>query len=313
MVYYLLRLATWLAGRVPRSARLALAGTAAELIYFGWVSKRHATNANMAHILGTSPHDLRARRLARASWRNFGRYVSDFISMPNTTRAEIVARIKDTTPAPGAFALVDEARAAGKGLIVVSTHFGAYDVAAIAMADHYQPIHLIVETIPDPKMDRMWQEQRRELGMEVLRIEKTPRQILRVLKDNGIVAVALDRPLPAGEGVPITFFGRQCWVPGGIAQIALLAGAPILPGYCIYDEQYSDSYYLGAGPLVWPESTGDRKVDTARLTQRVFDALEDQIRARPDQWAMFRRFWPADTAGPAVPVAPPQGATVASE
>jgi KDO2-lipid IV(A) lauroyltransferase len=312
MVYYLLRLASWLAGRVPRPARLALAGVAAELIYFGWVSKRHDTNANMAQILGTSPRDPRARRLARVSWRNFGRYISDFLNVPNTTRVEIVARIKDTTPAPGSFALVDEARAAGHGLVVVSTHFGAYDVAAIAMASHYEPVHLIVETIPDPKMDRMWQEQRRELGMEVLRIEQTPRQILRVLKDNGIVAVALDRPLPPGEGTPITFFGRQCWVPGGIAHFALLAGAPILPGYCVYDERYSDTYYLGAGPIIWPESTGDRKADVACLTQRVFTALEDQIRARPDQWAMFRRFWPEQQPEPAA-LASPEGAAVVSE
>ena len=152
-------------------------------------------------------------------------------------------------------------------------------------------MHLIVETIADPKMDRMWQEQRRELGMEVLRIEKSPRQFLRVLQENGVVAVAIDRPMPPGEGVPITFFGRRCWVPGGIAQIALKAGAAVVPGFCMYDENYSSAYQLAAAGIIYPENTGDKRMDTIRLTQRMFDALEVFIRERPDQWAMFRAFW----------------------
>jgi lauroyl/myristoyl acyltransferase len=300
MVYYLIRFASWLAGKVPRRARLTIAGSATVLIYYGWISKRRVTIENMAQILGTTTRDLRARRLARVSWRNFGRYVSDFIYLPNTTRDAIISRLQDTTPPPGSYAMVDKAREAGKGVILVSTHFGAYDVAGIAVANHC-PVYLIVETIKDPRMDHMWQQQRNDLGMEVLRIEKTPRQILRVLQENGVVAVAVDRPVPPGEGVPITFFGRECWVPGGIAQIALKSGAAILPGYCIYDEDYSATYYLGAGPIISPEPTRDRKGDVIRLTQQMFDAVEVQIRSRPDQWAMFRRFWPPVTATATAP------------
>ncbi len=290
MVYYLIRFASWIAGRVPRPARLRIAGSVTELIYWGWVTKRHHTNANMAQILGTSPRDPRARRMARASWRDFGRYISDFITVPNTTREDIVSRVRDVTPAPGAFGLMDEALARGKGVLLVSAHYGAYDVAGIAVAN-YHPLHLVVETIKDPKMDRMWQEQRRELGMEVLRIEKTPRQFLRVLQENGIVAVAVDRPMSPGEGVPITFFGKQCWVPGGIAQIALKSGAAILPGFCYYDENFSTTYYLKAGKVIYPQSTSDKRADTIRVTQQMFDVLEEQIRERPEQWAMFRLFW----------------------
>ena len=299
MVYYLIRSASWLAGRTPRPLRLRVAGSVTELIYWGWVSKRRVTIANMAQVLGTSPRDPRARRLARISWRNFGRYISDFISIPNTTRDEIVARVRDVTPPPSAFNLLDDALARGKGVVLVSAHFGAYDVAGIAVASHC-PVHLVVETIADPKMDRMWQEQRRELGMEVLRIEKTPRQFLRVLQENGVVAVAVDRPMPPGEGVPITFFGRRCWVPGGIAQIALKAGAAVVPGFCWYDEHYSSTYQLAAADVIYPENTGDKRADAIRLTQRMFDALEVFIRERPDQWAMFRAFWP-DTEGADTP------------
>jgi KDO2-lipid IV(A) lauroyltransferase len=292
MVYYLSRIASWLAGLVPRRARLAVAGRVTELVYFLWVGKRRVTIANYAQILGTTASDPRARWYARRSWRDFGRYVSDFFYMPNTTPAAVKARMVDETPAPGAFTQIDAARARGKGVLLVSAHLGAYDVAGILVATH-TPLHILVETFDDPKMDRLWQEQRRHLGLEVLRIEKTPRQILRVLQQNGAVAVAVDRPLPPGEGVPVTFFGRQCWVPGGIAQIALKSGAAVVPGFCYYDKDFSDAYYLYASPTIIPESTGDKRADAIALTQRIFDAIEEMVRRRPEQWAMFRPFWPA--------------------
>ena len=293
MVYYLTRFASWLAGRVPRRIRLAMAGPMTVLVYYCWPEKRHATLANVAQVLGKPIHDREVRRVARRTWRNYGRYVSDFFYLPNATHAELVARLKDETPAPGVFATIDAALARGKGVLLASAHFGAWDIAGVMAASHC-PIYLIVESFEDPRMDRMIQAQRRKLGMELLPIEKTPRQILRVLQTNGVIGVAVDRPVSPREGVPVTFFGKTCYVPGGIPQLALKTGATILPGFCWYDKDFSDTYYLSAGEPIIPESTGDKRADVIALTQRMYDAMEVAIREHPDQWAMFRQFWPDD-------------------
>ena len=290
-----MRLAHWLAKRVPRPTRLAIAGPLTVLVYYAWKAKRRVTIANMAQVLGTSPRDPRARKLARDSWRNYGYYLSDLFYLPSATQSEIVARAHDTAPAPGSLALVDEARASGKGVVLATAHFGAWDVAGVVVASHV-PLHGVVESLPDPRMDRLLQNQRRGLGMEVLHIEKTPRPMLRVLQQNGVLAVAVDRPVPPDEGVPVTFFGRRCYVPGGIAQLALRTGAVVVPGACWYDATFSSTYYIGAGPVIYPESTGDKQRDATVLMQRIYDALEDFIRPRPEQWAMFRQFWPETDA-----------------
>lgn len=296
VVYYLTRFASWLAGRVPRPVRLALAGPITVLVYYGWVAKRRVTIANMAQVLGVPESDRRVRQLARRSWRNYGRYVSDFFYLPNASKDELLARISDVSATPGGvFELIDRGRAAGKGLIVVSMHFGAWDVAGVAVGSH-APIDLVVESFEDPRMDRLVMEQRGGLGMGIIRIEKTPRQILRALARNRVVAVAVDRPVLPEEGVPVSFFGKTCYVPGGIAQLALKSGAAILPGYCRYDKRYSSTYYLGAYEPIFPVSTGDKRADVITIMQQMFTAMEDVIRQYPDQWAMFRRFWPADTA-----------------
>lgn len=304
MVYYLTRFASWLAGRVPRPVRLALAGPITVLVYYAWAAKRRATISNMAHVLGVSENDRRAKRLARDSWRNYGRYISDFFYLPNATFDELLARMKDVTPAPGSFHYIDQALAPGKGVILVSFHFGAWDVAAVMVRSHV-PIAIIVESFDDPRMDKLVMEQRGKLGLGIIRIEKTPRRILRALQENQVVAVAVDKPVSPDQGVPVTFFGKTCYVPGGIAQLALKSGATILPGYCRYDKNYSETYYLGAMPPIFPQPTGDKRADTIGLTQQMFDAMEEIIRQYPDQWEMFRQFWPVDDA-PALKSATPE-------
>ncbi len=295
MVYWLTRAASWLAGRVPRPVRLAVAGPLTTLIYYLWASKRRVTIANMAQVLGVAPNDPRARRLARDSWRNYGRYLSDFFYLPNTTPAAVLARMRDATPPPGAYGRIDEARARGKGLIIVTAHFGAWDVAGVLVGAH-TPLHVLVDSFDDPRMDALIQQQRRDLGMEVMRVEKSPRAILRVLQGNGTVAIVADRPLPQGEGTPVTFFGKRCYVPGGVAQMALLSGSAIAPGYAWYDADYGEAYNGLLDEPFYPEPSGDRQADTQALTQRIYDAFERTIGQRPEQWAMFRPFWPAEPA-----------------
>jgi KDO2-lipid IV(A) lauroyltransferase len=295
MVYWLTHFASWLAGRTPRRARLALAGPLATLIYYAWVSKRRVTVANMAQILDVTPSDARARRLARQSWRNYGRYLSDFLYMPNSTSEQVMARLRDTSPPPGSLGNLEETLARGKGILLVTAHFGAWDVAA-AMVASQAPLHVVADSFTDRRMDELIQGQRAHFGMRVLRAEKSPRPILRALKDGHAVAVVADRPMTATDGVPITFFGKRCYVPGGAAQIALLADAPLAVGAIHYDERFSDAYYTQLHDIFYPERTGDREADVQALTQRVFSVLEGVIREYPNQWFMFRRFWPKDDA-----------------
>ncbi len=295
MVYWLTEFASWLAGKVPRRARLAIAGPLTTLIYYAWVSKRHVTIANMAQVLGVSPRDARARRLARQSWRNYGRYISDFIYLPNATREQVLERMRDTSAAPGAFAEVDAAKAQGKGLIIVSAHFGAWDIAGVMIASR-MPLYVLADTFSDPRMDELIQGQRSQFGLRILRAEKSPRPILRALKQNDAVAIVADRPMSEGEGVPITFFGRRCYVPGGVAQLALLSGAPVAIGCAYYDDQFSLNYYVRLVETLYPERTADREADAIALTQRIYNTLESIIAERPEQWYMFRQFWPAPPA-----------------
>lgn len=292
MLYWLTRVLCWAAGHTPRRPRLLVAGALGELVYWLWAEKRRVTVRNMTQVLGLPPTHARVRWTARRSWRNYGRYVADFFYLPNTTVAAIAARLRDTAAPPGWSARMDAGRRDGSGALLVPTaHFGNWDVAGVMVGSHV-PLHVIAETFGDPRLNELVQRQRRDLGMTVIPMERTPRRILRVLQEGGAVATPVDRPLLAGEGVPVRFFGRRCYVPGGIAQLALKTGAAIVPGFVYYDEAYSPTYYAYAAEPILPVASGDRAADVVALTQRIYEVIEGHVRAHPTQWYMFRPFWP---------------------
>jgi lauroyl/myristoyl acyltransferase len=291
MAYWMHRILVWLAGHVPRRLRLWIGGTLTELVYLFWVSKRRVTIANMAQVTGLPPSHPRVLWLARRTWRNYGRYVADFFYLPNTTPSAVLARLCDTTPPPGWRGRLDRARSSSHGLLVATAHLGSWDVAGVVIGS-FMPTHVIAESFPDPRLNDLVQRQRAALGMTIIPMERTPRRILRILQEGGVVATPVDRPLPAGEGVPITFFGRRCYVPGGIAQLALKTGAAIFTGFAWYDEEYSPTYYVYAAEPISPEPTGDRRADTIALTQRIYDEIARIVADHPTQWYMFRPFWP---------------------
>jgi KDO2-lipid IV(A) lauroyltransferase len=307
----MMRLMVWLAGHVPRRARLAVAGALGEAVFLVWRSKRRVTIANMAQVLGVALDAPEAREAARRSWRNYGRYTAEFFYLPNASVADIIARIEDTTSDPGWRGRLDAVHTSGRGVLFPTAHFGNWDVGGVVVASFVR-LNVIAETFPDPRLNALVVEQRAKLGMSVIQSEGSLRRIMRVLQDGGSVATPVDRPLAEGDGVPITFFGRRCYVPGGTARLALKTGAYVMPGFVWNDEAYSSTFYGYAADPILFEPTSDRDADVIALTQRIYAQIEHVVRQHPTQWYMFRPFWPVESAAGTLPEASYEAASVAA-
>ncbi len=292
VVYWLARGTHALAGRTPRGLRQTLGAAAGTLSYFAWRSKRLITQHNMAQVLGRPAGDPAVRQLARASWSSYGRYVADFLSFAHMDVAAIEGQGRDLTEGAASWQeYLREALRPGRGVILTTAHFGNWDLAGAIMARHVS-FSAIAETFTDQRLNDLIQKQRQEKGIAIIPLERATRPILRVLQQNQLLAILIDRPLTAVEGVPVKFFGRTTYVPGGAARLALKTGAAIMSGFVWYGRR--GQYYMRAFPPVFPRPDGDREAEIVRLTQSIFDALEEMVRSYPGQWYMFRPFWPAE-------------------
>jgi len=285
MLYPALRSASALARHVSPAWRRRLGALGGEAFYWGWPAKRRNTVRNMAVVLGVDGDEggRRAKAVARASLRNYGRYVTDFFNLPNVPQSELVRR----THAEG-WEHFDRALDAGKGAIFATCHFGLWDYGPPVAADRYPGrVYIVAEPFTSPKVEALIQGQRAAQGATIIPMTNV-RAMVRALKGNNILALLVDRPAE-GDGVTIDFFGRPTTVPAGAATLAALTGAAILPGYVA---RRADGDYEGRIlPPIVPPATGDRAADVRRMTQEVFTALEEIIRRNPAHWYMFRDMW----------------------
>ncbi|HLI70616.1 MAG TPA: lysophospholipid acyltransferase family protein [Ktedonobacteraceae bacterium] len=294
--YWLARAGISLAGWTPRSVRYGLSSAISSASYLGWRSKRLVTQQNMARVLGLPVRDPRVKRAAFLSWSNYGRTASDLIYFPHMNIDRVEEKLEDLTQGSNWREYAHQALAPGKGAVVATAHFGSWDLAGAIVAREF-PLSAIAETFKDPGLNDLLQGHRRDKKIGIIPLGNAGRPVLQELRQNHMVAIVVDRPMTRETGVEVSFFGHKTYVPGGPAALALKGGATVIPGFVWYGHHHK--FYMRAFPPVFPQpcqSPEERTAEIARLTQYIYNALEEMIREWPTQWFMFRPFWPAGEA-----------------
>jgi phosphatidylinositol dimannoside acyltransferase len=116
------------------------------------------------------------------------------------------------------------------------------------------------------------------------------RDVFRVLRSNGCVAIAIDRDI-AGNGEPMPFFGRLAPIPVGVVEIAIRTGAALVP--CVLFRN-GDRARGEVFPELRYDADAPREEEVRRLTAEVLGLFEGIIREHPDQWHVLDPIWPED-------------------
>jgi KDO2-lipid IV(A) lauroyltransferase len=285
-VYWLFRLAILLTRPLP--LRLGYwFGERVALICYWVIFPRHrkALNANLAHVLQSDDPRF-VDSVARRSFRNFGKYVIDFIHFPVMTREEVRERLR--------FDQWDELNAAsdsGRGIIIATIHFGNWDLGAAALAAYGYPINAIAETFPYERMNELVQGSRAKLGMRVIGHDRLGPTVFRILRRGEMLAMLVD--VTTGEaGIRVDFFGGDALVSPAAARIALRTNAWVVPAVVVRGPKDD----LDIRPIIDTSlrdyaPSGDEDRDVAELTRLIMRSMEHVIRQYPDQWFIFRRMW----------------------
>lgn len=293
-LYWLARTAVGISGVTPRPLRYGLGSAISAVSYLGWRSKRLHTQQNMSKVLGLPVDHPQVKRLAFASWRNYGRPASDLIYFPHVNMDRIEAGMVDQSQGGTWQEYARRALSPGKGAIVASAHFGSWDMAGAVVARSF-PVSAIAEMFQDQRLNDLIQGSRRAKNVEIIPMENSARRILQDLHRNRFVAIVVDRPMSREQGIAVSFFGHPTYVSAGPAALALKCGAAVLPGLVWYGP--GGRFYVRAFAPDFPRECAtpeERTQEIARLTQYMYSALEEVIREWPEQWFMFRPFWPTD-------------------
>jgi len=271
--------------RLPRRWAYALAVLAARFAWMFSPLARPRLEYNLKVACPELEHDTRAlRRLSWLNFRNHAKAYADLMQLPTMS----VQNMRPLLKVDGLEHL-EEARAIGKGVLVVSCHMGSYEVVSAIWSATLTPVSFFAEELEPRPLFEWYRDTRARLGISVLTLDHGGiRKVLQALHDKEMVITAIDRDI-TGTGHPMPFFGRLAPIPLGPAAIALRLGTPLFP-VCVY-RLPDDTYQAEGAPLVFAESTGDSRADQVRATEQVLRHLENFIRRHPEQWHVPHRIW----------------------
>ena len=246
-----------------------------------------ASRANLSIIRGRDQEDPEVRALASAmvashfaAWVDFLR----FATRPPEDAARLVEGVIG-------YSRIVEGRLRGKGVLLLTAHLGNWEVGGLMLAQMKQPIHVVL--VPDifPGVERQRRKLHEARGVVEIRVDRSfvpTLAVLRVLSENGIVAMQGDRDFD-NTGIAVPFFGREAYFPRGPLRVAMASGATVLPSFIV---RRPDGRYraIVEEPLV-VETGEDRDAALRRNLERYVAILERYVKEYPDQWYCFYPFW----------------------
>ena len=280
-VYYGYRLASIVVPRVPRPVGYWLADRLGDLSFRFNRRARAAVCDNLRHVLGNGARSLAP--VARRTFRHQARNYVDLFRAPALDGPVLEALIDID-----GWEHLEAARASGRGVILVSGHFGNVDLVLNLLSLRGLRITVVTEHLKPERLYQLVSALRARAGTHIVPVDQSLKPVVKALQAGQCVVLAADRTV-TGTGGIYEFFGAPARLPDGYAALARRTGALILVGFCrrTRDRRF---HLVGYPPFGVPK-THDRDADVRRAVARVLDIFEVTIRAHPDQWVVFERVW----------------------
>ncbi len=231
------------------------------------------------------------RSCAAQSYESLGRTSIEAAVLPGTSREEIIARVERVE----GWEHVEQSRALGKGVIVVTGHLGNWEVGGAYFAARGMPLDVIARGMANPIFEAYVNHTRHQIGMEVIHDKDAVRRTPRSLRDNRFVAFLSDHDALGLASTFVPFFGRPAKTPRGPAVFALRFEVPVL--FIVAIREPSGRYALFIEPVP-VHLTGEREADIDAIVLTYTQMLEQYVRRYPGQYFWQHRRWrrqPPDT------------------
>jgi KDO2-lipid IV(A) lauroyltransferase len=178
---------------------------------------------------------------------------------------------------------LEEAMRGGRGVIVLSGHFAATELAARAVQLRVPDVAGLYRPLRNPLLDELLRRGRGRLAPTLIP-KDSMRQLLRTLKKGTAVWYAADQSYRRRYSVLVPFFGEPAMTNGALTQIARLSGSPVVP---FFPRRLPGGQ--GYEARILPALAGFPTGDVAADARRVNALLEEQIRLAPEQYYWIHR------------------------
>jgi Kdo2-lipid IVA lauroyltransferase/acyltransferase len=238
------------------------------------------------------------RQTAAAAYAHLGREGATMLRLSSLPKERVIER----TVIEG----FDAFRAAvdrGRGVVLVTGHFGNWEIGGAALAARGIPIDGIAQRQSNPLFNRDIVAARERLGMRIIERGRATKEGLRGLRAGRVVAFVADQDARRA-GIFVPFFGRLASTHRGPALLALRTGSPIFLGTALREPDGRYRIRLQEIPV---DRTQETEAAVREVTAAFTARLEAAIRAAPEQYFWHHRRW--KTRPSEEPAVRPSGST----
>jgi KDO2-lipid IV(A) lauroyltransferase len=240
--------------------------------------RRAVTLKNLENSFGAKYSDKQYRAIGLKAYRNIARSMIEYGLFPSLKKKGL----GNFLSLEGRENLQAIAKG-GKGAVLVTGHFGSWELMGAFIAGEGWPIDYLVGEQHNLKVNKLMNDFRSMFGIGLIELGVAARGVFKAVKGGRMVCMLSDQDA-GSDGVIVQFLGRPASTPKGPAAFAIKTSAPLACGFIVRDGWRQR---IIIEPPIQMGLTGNKEQDIKNLTQGYTMLLEKYIRQYPDHW-----FWP---------------------
>jgi len=275
---------SWLVCHLPPSAVAAIGTTLGRLGYWLQPTRAQIGYANLTAAFGERFTPSQRRQIVRRVFGNLGAGAAELLRLP----AIDAAYIERYVPVER-FAQLEEAARSGRAVILLTAHYGNWELSSIVGALKGYPIVALARAQQGfPKLYQLLVSYRESKGCRIVHKGSAMRKLIRALDKREMVGIVGDQT--SRQGLAVDFFGRPALFATGPFQLAYTSKAVILPVFIHRVRGPSHRIVIDVPPI--DLSTAATEDDAVRAGITQFAArLTRHIEEDPAQWLWIHKRW----------------------
>lgn len=284
LVYLCYRICTALVLAMPLAMvyRLGQAGGLLAYLLLGPYRRLARANVTLAYGGRLSPKGI--RRLVRMQFVQLG---ANLLSAIRASKID-VERLREIAVVEG-MPILEEAFARGKGVVLVISHIGNWEL--FAQLCQFLPEHrwsTVYQPLGNRFIEAHVQRSRTRHGVVLFSRKSGFNGPTAFLRAGGAVGVLVDQHAGDG-GVWSPFFGRLASTSNLAALLALRTGAELVP-IAVRTAGVARWRVIISDPISTADASG-KTLEVSSLTAEINQVLERQVAARPADWFWVHNRW----------------------
>lgn len=271
--------------KIPQNLLCFLGRFLGNIAYVADARHRRIVKRNLRFAMPSLDSPAKINRTARAVFQNAAISFLEILQMSRLSRDDILQKVR----VKGSKHLLD-AQNSHKGTIVISAHFGNWEMAHIFGSCFLnEPLVLVARKVKPSFVNEWLNRVRGRFGSEILDKSSALPKMIRAIRKGKILGVLIDQGTLLSDGVQVTFFGKRTNATPAAAVLARRYKAVVLPVFCV--RRKDGNLEVVAYPPLDLQESDDYQQDIQVNTQMMINVIESAIREHPDQWFWFHKRW----------------------